>query len=118
MATSPEEAKKLAEAQRTANEAIKEGSSLTAAFGRLLQSNLKTAKHLHVEADSLQKIIKQQISDKKDELSFEDRLTNNKKLQKDLSKKIAHEDAMGASSIKDGLGIQPQMNYHLNLVCH
>jgi len=108
MATSPEEAKKLAEAQRTANEAIKEGSSLTAAFGRLLQSNLKTAKHLHVEADSLQKIIKQQISDKKDELSFADRLANNKKLQKDLSKKIAHEDAMGASAIKEGLGIQLQ----------
>ena len=38
MATSPEEAKKLAEAQKTANEAIKEGSSLTAAFGKLLQS--------------------------------------------------------------------------------
>jgi len=106
MATSPEEAKKLAEAQKTANEAIKEGSSLTAAFGKLLQSNLKTAKHLHVEADSLQKIIKQQISDKKNELGFAERLANNKKLQKDLSKNIAHEEEMGASNIKDKLEFQ------------
>ena len=51
-------------------------------------------------------IIKQQISDKKNELGFAERLANNKKLQKDLSKNIAHEEEMGASNIKDKLEFQ------------
>ena len=79
MATSPEEAKKLEAAQKTANQAIKEGSDLTRAFGELLKSNHKSAKNLTVEMKSASNIIKRQLKDKKDEAGAEERLKNTKK---------------------------------------
>ena len=78
MATSPEEAKKLAEAQKIANQAIAKGSDLTKAFGKLLENNLKTSKHLHVEAKSLSTVIQRQLKDKRDSVSLEKRLANSK----------------------------------------
>ena len=103
MATSPKEAQKLAEAQRIANEAIQEGSDLTQAFGRLLENNLKTSKHLHVEAKSLSNIIQRQLKDKKDQVSLEERLANSKSDQKDIESQIKDQIKLGNTAIAEKL---------------
>ena len=106
MATSPEEAKKLEEAQKTANQAIKEGSDLTKAFGRLLQSNLKTAKNLTVEMQSASNIIQRQLKDKKDGVGLEERLKNTKGDVRNVEKEINRLNDIGHTAIADKLKIQ------------
>ena len=106
MATSPEEAKKLEAAQKTANQAIKEGSDLTKAFGRLLQSNLKTAKNLTVEMQSASNIIQRQLKDKKDGVGLEERLKNTKGDVRNVEKEINRLNDIGHTAIADKLKIQ------------
>ena len=49
--------KKLEEAQKLANQAIKEGNDLTRAYGELLKSNLKQAGFITVAAKNTSSII-------------------------------------------------------------
>jgi hypothetical protein len=108
-----EDPKKLAEAQKIANDAIKEGNDLTRTFGALLKANIKDAKHITVEIKSASNIIQRQLKDKKDDLKISDKIASLKSktinVEKDISKiskQIADYNDIGHTAISEKLNTQ------------
>ena len=87
-----EDPKKLAEAQKIANQALKEGNDLTRTFGRLLQDNIKSAGRLNDSIKNNANIIQRQIQDRKSQASFTERLNN---VEKDITDSLAKREGIG-----------------------
>ena len=87
-----EDPKKLAEAQKIANEALREGNDLTRTFGRLLQDNIKSAGRLNDSIKNNANIIQRQIQDRKSQASFTERLNN---VEKDITDSLAKREGIG-----------------------
>ena len=71
-----EDPKQLAEAQRLANEAMRESNDLSKAFGTLLDANLRKQKKVNVAIQNAADIIEEQIADRKNDISLQGRLGN------------------------------------------
>ena len=95
--------KKLEEAQKLANQAIKEGNDLTRAYGELLKSNLKQAGFITVAAKNTSSIITRQIQDQKQNLSTSEKLKNVTKQIEETSELISKHRKNGHTSIKKEL---------------
>ena len=100
---SVQDPKKIEEAQKLANQAIKEGNSLTRAYGQLLKSNLKEVGFISTASKNTADIITRQIQDQKQNLSTSEKLKNVAKQIEETEDKIATHRKNGHTSIKEEL---------------
>jgi hypothetical protein len=100
---SVQDPKKIEEAQKLANQAIKEGNSLTRAYGQLLKSNLKEVGFISAASKNTADIITRQIQDQKQNLSTSEKLKNVARQIEETEGEIARHKKNGHSSIKEEL---------------
>ena len=89
-----------------ANEGIKDGNSLTQAFGKLLKENVKSAGAINVSIKSAADILKSQLDSQKKGVSFQDKIKNTVKEKAKLDEKIAYYDSIGHTAISEKLQTQ------------
>ena len=95
--------KETLEAQKLANEAIKEGNDLSRACGRILDSQIVKQKQLSVAAKNTASIIQRMAEDKKSELSTSDKLNNLEKQMSSTAKEALRYKSIGHTVQEDSL---------------
>tara|TARA_R100000995_G_scaffold59288_1_gene29890 strand:+ start:434 stop:2401 length:1968 start_codon:yes stop_codon:yes gene_type:complete len=95
--------KETLEAQKLANEAIKEGNDLSRAFGRILDSQIGKQKQLSVAAKNTASIIQRMAEDKKSELDTESKLKKVKEQMSANAQEIVRYNKIGHTAIADSL---------------